>query len=65
MPPRHPGTDSGGRSKLFKTKALTGEGFVLGIEPLCPLARIILRCLEIEIFDVWAHLAVEAASLVV
>jgi hypothetical protein len=44
---------------------LTGEGFVLGVEPLRPPARVVLRCLEIEIFDVLAHLAAEAASLVV
>jgi hypothetical protein len=57
--------NSGGGSKFFKTEVLTGEEFVLGIEPLRPPARIVLRCLEIEIFDVLAHLAAEAASLVV
>jgi hypothetical protein len=65
MPPRHPRTDSGGRSKLLKTELLAGEEFVLSIEPFCPLARVVLRCLEIKIFDVLMHLAAEAASLVV
>jgi hypothetical protein len=65
VPPRLPGTNSGGRSKFFKTEVLAGEEFVLGIEPLRPPARIVLRHLEIEIFDVLTHLAAEAASLVV
>jgi hypothetical protein len=65
MPPRHPGTNSGGRSKLLKTEALASEEFVLGIELFRPPARIVLRRLEIEIFDVLMHLAAEAASLVV
>jgi hypothetical protein len=65
MPPRHPRTDSDGRSKLLKTELLAGEEFVLGIEPFCPPARVVLRRLEIEIFDVLTHLAAEAASLVV
>jgi hypothetical protein len=57
--------NSGGGSKFFKTEVLTGEEFVLGVEPLCPPARIFLQNLEIEVFDVLAHLAAEAASLVV
>jgi hypothetical protein len=65
MAPQHPGTNSGGRSKLVKTEILAGEEFVLGIEPFRPPARIVLRCLEIEIFDVLTHLAAKAASLVV
>jgi hypothetical protein len=64
MPPRHPRTDRGGRSKLLKTELLAGEEFVLGIEPFRPPARVALRRLEIEIFDVWMHLAAKAASLV-
>jgi hypothetical protein len=57
--------NSGGGSKFFKTEVLTGEEFVLGVELLCPPSRIVLQCLEIEIFDVLAHLAAEATSLVV
>jgi hypothetical protein len=44
---------------------LAGKEFVLGIEPLRPPARIVLRRLEIEIFDVLAHLAAGATTLVV
>jgi hypothetical protein len=58
VPPRHPGTNGGGRSKFIKTEALTGEKFVLGVKPLRPPARIVFRRLEVEIIDVLAHLAV-------
>jgi hypothetical protein len=44
---------------------LAGEGFILGIEPLRPPARIVFYHLEIEVLDVLAHLAADAASLVV
>jgi hypothetical protein len=44
---------------------LAGGGFVPGIEPLRPLAGIVFRRLEIEVLDILAHLAAEAASLVV
>jgi hypothetical protein len=44
---------------------LAGNGFILGIEPLRPPARIALQHLKIEVLDVLAHLAAEAASLVV
>jgi hypothetical protein len=63
--PRRPGTNGGGRPKFLKIEVLASEGFILGIEPLCPLARIIFWCLEIEVLDVLAHLLAEAASLVV
>jgi hypothetical protein len=43
---------------------LAGGGFVLGIEPLCPPAGIVFWHLEIEVVDVLAHLAAEAASLI-
>jgi hypothetical protein len=56
--------DIGGRSKPLKTKLLAGEGFVLGIEPFHPPARVVLRRLEIEIFNILTHMAAEAASLV-
>jgi hypothetical protein len=64
VPPRHPGTNGGGRSKFLKTEVLASEEFVLGIEPLHPPARIVFGYLEIEVVDVLAHLAAEAASLV-
>jgi hypothetical protein len=44
---------------------LASEGFILGIEPLRPLAGIVFWHLEIEVLDILAHLAAEAASLVV
>jgi hypothetical protein len=65
VPPRRPGTNGGGRSKFLKTEVLAVEGFVLGIEPLRPLAGIIFQRLEIEVVDVLAHLVAEAANLVV
>jgi hypothetical protein len=64
VPPQHLGTNGGGRSKFIKTKVLAGEEFVLGIEPLCPPARIVFGCLKVEIIDILAHLAAESASLV-
>jgi hypothetical protein len=63
--PRHPGTNGGGRSKFIKTGAPASEEFVLGIKPLRPLARIVFGHLEVEVIDILAHLAVEAASLVI
>jgi hypothetical protein len=64
MRPRHPGTNGGGRPKFLKTEVLACEGFVPGIEPFRPLARIVFWHLEIEVVDVLVHLATEAASLV-
>jgi hypothetical protein len=64
MPPRHLGTNGGSRLKFIETEALSGKEFVLGVEPLRPLARVVFRHLEVEVIDVLAHLAVEAASLV-
>jgi hypothetical protein len=64
MPPRHSGTNGGGRSKFIKTEALPGEEFVLGVKLLRPPARIVFERLEVEVIDILAHLAVEAASLV-
>jgi hypothetical protein len=43
---------------------LAGGGFVLGIEPLRPPAEIVFRCPKVEVFNVLAHLAAEAAGLV-
>jgi hypothetical protein len=64
VPLRHPGTNGGGRSKFLKTEVLASEEFVLDIEPLRPPARIVFGHLEIEVVDILAHLAAEAASLV-
>jgi hypothetical protein len=43
---------------------LADGGLVLGIEPLRPPARIVLRRSKVEVFDVRAHLATEVASSV-
>jgi hypothetical protein len=56
--------NGGGRSKFLRTEVLAGEGFVPGIEPLRPPAMIVFGRLEVEVVDVLAHLAAEAASLV-
>jgi hypothetical protein len=63
--PRCPGPNDGGGPKLFKTKVLAGRGFVPSIKPLRPPTGIIFRCLEIEVLNILAHLAAEAAGLVV
>jgi hypothetical protein len=44
---------------------LASGRFVLGVKSLHPPAGVVLRCLEIEIFNVLVHLAAEATSLVV
>jgi hypothetical protein len=43
---------------------LAGGGFVLGIESLRPPAGIVFRCPKVEVFNILAHLAAEAAGLV-
>jgi hypothetical protein len=63
--PRRPGPNDGGGPKLFKTEVLAGGGFVPSIEPLRPPTGIVFRRLEIEVLDILAHLAAEAASMVV
>jgi hypothetical protein len=65
MRPRCPRPNDGGGPKRFEPEVLASGGFVLGVKPLRPPARVVLRCLEIEIFDVLAHLAAKAAGLVV
>jgi hypothetical protein len=44
---------------------MVGEGPVPRVEPLCPLAGVVIWHLEIKVLDVLAHLTAEAASLVV
>jgi hypothetical protein len=63
--PQSPGPNDGGGPKLFESEVLAGGGFVPGIKPLRPPAGIVLRHLEIEIFDILVHLAAEAVGLVV
>jgi hypothetical protein len=63
MPPRHSGSEYGGVLKLLKPENFAIGGLVLSIEPLCPPAGIVFGCLEGEVGNIWAHLAVEAAGL--
>jgi hypothetical protein len=64
MLPRHPRSKNGGGSKFLEPEVFAGEGFVLGIEPFCPPARIVFGHLEVEVRNIWAHLTAEAAGLV-
>jgi hypothetical protein len=63
MPPGHSGSKYGGVLELFKPKIFVDGGLVLGVEPLYPPAGIVFECLEGEVGDIGAHLAVEAAGL--
>jgi hypothetical protein len=63
MFPGHSGSKYGGILELLKPKSFAVGGLVLGIEPFCPPAGIVFGCLEGEVGNIWAHLAVEAASL--
>jgi hypothetical protein len=51
--------------KFFKPEFLADGRLVLGVKPSCPPARIVLRHLQIEVFDVGAHLADKTAGLIV
>jgi hypothetical protein len=64
MPPRHPRSKNGGGLKFLEPEVFASGGLVLGVEPFRPLAGIVFGCLEVEIWNVRAHLATEAASLV-
>jgi hypothetical protein len=50
--------------KFIEPESLAIGGLVLGVEPLRPPAGIIFRRSKVEVLDVRAHLAVEAAGLV-
>jgi hypothetical protein len=62
--PRHPRSKNGGGSKFLEPEVFASGGFVLGIEPFCPPARIVFWHLEVEVWNIWAHLTAEAAGLV-
>jgi hypothetical protein len=64
MPPRHPRSKNGGGPKFLEPEVFAGRGLVLGVEPFRPPAGIVFGRLEVEIWNVRAHLATEAASLV-
>jgi hypothetical protein len=63
--PRRSGLKDIGREKLVKPEFLTDGGLVLGVKPSCPPAGIVLRCSQIEVLNVRAHLAAETSSLIV
>jgi hypothetical protein len=63
--PRRPGPKGVGGAKYFKSELLTGGRLVLGIKPPRSLARIVLKCPQLEVFDFEAHRAAETAGLIV
>jgi hypothetical protein len=64
VPPRHPRSKNGGGSKFLEPEVFASGGLVLGIELFCPPVGIVFGHLEVEIRNVWAHLAAEATSLI-
>jgi hypothetical protein len=64
VPLGHPGLKSCGGPKLFEPKIFASGGLIFGIKPFRPPTGIVFGRLEIEIWNVWAHLAAEAASLI-
>jgi hypothetical protein len=61
--PRHARSKNAGGLKFFESKIFVVGGFVLGIVPLRPPPEIVFGRLEVEVFDIWAHLNTEAAGL--
>jgi hypothetical protein len=49
--------------KFSEPEVLASGRLVLGIEPFHPPSGVVLRCLEVEVGDVWMHLTAKAASL--
>jgi hypothetical protein len=64
MPPRHPGSKNCGGSKFLKPKVFASGGLILSIKPFRPPIGVVFGRLEIEVRDVWAHLAAKATSLI-
>jgi hypothetical protein len=64
MPPRHPRSKDGGGPKFLEPEVFASGGLVLGVELFCPPAGVVFGRLEIEIWNVRAHLATEATGLV-
>jgi hypothetical protein len=61
--PRHARSEGASGLKFLESKIFIVGGFVLGIVPLCPPARIVFGHLEVEVFNIWAHLAAGTAGL--
>jgi hypothetical protein len=51
--------------ELFNPEVLAGDGLVSGIEPSCPLARVVLRRPQHKIFDIRVNRVVETAGLII
>jgi hypothetical protein len=64
MPLRHPRSKDGGGPKFLEPEVFASGGLVLGVEPFCSPAGVVFGRLEIEIWNVRAHLATEDAGLV-
>jgi hypothetical protein len=60
---RHARSEDASGLKFLESEIFIVGGFVLGVVPLCPPAGIVFGRLEVEVFDVRAHLAAETASL--
>jgi hypothetical protein len=63
--PKYPRPKGIGGTKLFNPEVLASDGLVPGIEPSCPLARVVLRRPQPKIFDIRVHRAVETAGLII
>jgi hypothetical protein len=50
--PRHPGPKGIGSMEFFKPEILVGGRLILGVEPPCSPARVVLRRLQYEVFDI-------------
>jgi hypothetical protein len=64
VPSRHPGSKNCGGSKFLKPEVFASGGLILGIKPFRPPVRVVFGCLEIEVRDIWEHLAAKATSLI-
>jgi hypothetical protein len=50
--------------EFFESEVFVVRGSILGVVPLRPPPGVVFGCLEVEVFDVWAHLDAETAGLV-
>jgi hypothetical protein len=64
VPPRHPGSKDCGGSKFLKPEVFASVGLILGIKPFRPPTGVVFGRLEIEVWDIQAHLAAKATSLI-
>jgi hypothetical protein len=63
VPPRHARSKNAGGLKFFESEIFAVGGFILGVVPLCSPPGIVFRHLEVEVFDVRAHLNAKTAGL--